>query len=502
MPAALGSHASSVNQELEVDNTLTKPRKSTLALSAIVSAVLISGAIVSPAFSTDAENTATPSAVFDVNQGFADLVEQVQPSVVTIEVSKTMQPQASGFGGDPRAQEFFERFFGEMPAPQQPQQAQGLGSGFVVDASGYIVTNNHVIDGADQVTVRLHDGRELEAEVLGVDDKTDLALLQISAEGLEALDIGDSDSMRVGDWVVAIGNPFGLGGTATAGIISARGRDIRSGPYDDYLQIDAPINSGNSGGPVFNSAGEVVGVNTAIFSPNGGSVGIGFAIPSNQMQEIIAELKSDGAIDRGWLGIQLQDISDELASGLGLDSTEGSLIADVVAGSPAERGELRTGDVIVSYDDEAITGARELSRMVGSSDSGDEVTLGVIRNNERLELDVILGEAATQTAAVAGDAKLGELGLALAPLTDELRERAGIDADTNGMLVVRVDRGSVAAERGIQRGDVLVRADRRDVESADDIRAALGEAKQRGAESVAVLVKRGEGQQFIALPVA
>jgi serine protease Do len=302
--------------------------------------------------------------------------------------------------------------------------------------------------------------------------------------------------------VVAIGNPFGLGGTATVGIVSARGRDIRSGPYDDYLQIDAPINKGNSGGPIFNTRGEVVGVNTAIYSPNGGSVGIGFAIPANQVQNIVAELKIDGAVDRGWLGVLLQDINEELAEGLGLESQKGVLIADVVDDSPAEHAGIEVGDIILGYDGQEILNARALSRIVGASDQDDRVTLEIHRGDEQIELEVTLGAADTQTALAGKEQELSDLGLALSPLTDELRDQLGVNTETSGAVIVNIDPQGTAAKRGLQRGDILVRADRKPINNPKDLKKVLQQAKKQGRSSVPVLVRRGDTQQFSTLPVA
>ncbi len=476
-------------------------RLRTLAIVTGVAFVILVALVTVPSGSAEAFDK--KAAVTDVRGGFADLIEQVEPSVVTVEVSKTMDAQLSSFGGNPQAEEFMRRFFGNPGAmPQQPRQAQGVGSGFIIDDDGYIVTNNHVIEGADEVTVRLNDGREFEAEVVGYDDKTDLALLKISGDDLTVSEFGDSDDARVGDWVVAIGNPFGLGGTATVGIVSARSRDIQSGPYDDYLQIDAPINRGNSGGPVFNTEGEVVGVNTAIFSPNGGSVGIGFAIPANMVRDIVAELKDSGTVDRGWLGVSLQNIDEEMAETLELPSAQGTLVAEVVKGSPAEKSGIEVGDVIVGYDGDAIEDGRELSRMVGGSDSGDRVSITLLRGDEEIELDVRLGDAANQMAANDDEQKLGDLGMSLAPLTDELRQRLGVDEDVSGAVVVQVDPNGIAAKQGLRRGDIVIQADRQAIDNPSDLRQAMAGAKKRGKASVPVLVKRGGVQRFASLPVA
>src|SRR5262245_54972066 len=308
---------------------------------------------------------------------FADVIDSVSPAVVNIAVMKVETAPTSfqygggqpGLGGSEQGLpfEFFERFFdgnqrGGDPRQQQERRSEGQGSGFLIDASGYIVTNNHVAGGADEITVTTQDGHKYEAKLVGNDPRTDLALIKIDATNLPYVAFGDSDKTRVGDWVVAIGNPFGLGGTATAGIISARGRDIRLDEYNDndYLQLDAPINFGNSGGPVFNVSGQVVGVNTAIFSPNGGNVGIGFAIPANQAKEIIGDLRENGTVERGWLGVQIQDIDDDLAKSLHMNGTEGALVVEVVGDSPAAKGGLQAGDVVTRFNDRAIDKSRTL----------------------------------------------------------------------------------------------------------------------------------------------
>ena len=475
----------------------------TLALSTAVSAVLIAGSFALPGHSAEERKASTTSSFAGPEAGFADLIEQVEPSVVTIEVEKAVGVRNSDFSADPRAEEFFKRFFGPGGvSPSQPEKTQGVGSGFIVEETGYIVTNNHVVEGANIVSVRLSDDRQFDAEIVGFDDKTDLALLKIDGEDLTVSTLGNSDATRVGDWVVAIGNPFGLGGTATVGIVSARGRDIRSGPYDDYMQIDAPINRGNSGGPVFNTAGEVVGVNTAIFSPNGGSVGIGFAIPANQGRSIVDELKSNGSIDRGWLGVQLQNIDEDLAESLGLQSQQGALVADVVKDSPAARAGIRVADVIVEVDGKPVANAKGLARIVGASDSGDKVRLGIVRDASNINLKVVLGDAETQVASAGGEQRLKGLGMSLAPLTDDLRRRRGGEAGIDGAVVVKIEPGGSAAEQGLRRGDILLQADRKAIESPADLEKALSRAKKKGRSSVPVLVRRGDVQQFAALPVA
>lgn len=381
---------------------------------------------------------------------------------------------------------------------------RGQGSGFIIDEAGYVVTNNHVVDGAESVTISLIDGRELEATLVGIDPQTDLALLKVeSDDALPWLRFGNSDKVRVGDWVLAIGNPFGLGGTATAGIISARGRDIQSGPYDNYLQIDAPINSGNSGGPVFNANGEVIGVNTAIFSPNGGNVGIGFAIPASQVETIVSELKSSGAVERGWLGVQIQDINEDLAAGFGLDDATGVAVAHVAEGSPAEKAGVEVGDVILRFGDEEIEDARGLSRKVAATDPEDEASVVVWRNGEERTLQVTLAksEVGGAVAAVQDQAAGKELGLELANLDEAYRNRLGVSADTEGVVVTRVRPGSPAALEGLRPGDIVSRIDSIKVEDVDDaVRATAAASDDK--DRVTLLVRRGDAQRFVSVALS
>ena len=381
---------------------MLRPRSLTRSRTAVMALVVGTGAVagLSIAGLGSAQDETSPAALsFAGPPSFADVVQQVSPAVVMVSVTADAQAYVTGgpFAGAP-FDEFFERF--GMPDQRRmvPQPRQGVGSGFIIDASGYVATNYHVVDGARAVSVTLDSGEVLPATVVGTDPRTDLALLRIDNGGdLPTLDFGDSDSARVGDWVLAIGNPFGLGGTATAGIISARGRDIRSGPYDDFLQIDAAINSGNSGGPVFNAAGEVIGINTAIFSPTGGNVGIGFAIPANQARRVLEDLRDDGAVSRGWLGVEIGPVAAD-----GLEVSDGAAITAVVPDGPAAAAGLLPGDVIVRLDGAPIDSYRTLSRLVGSLDAGDEVELEVRRGGETIGLTAELGlfdEARVQAAA-------------------------------------------------------------------------------------------------------
>ncbi len=317
---------------------------------------------------------AVPSAALP---SFADMVARVRPAVVTITTTETRQAAA---GPDQQ----FQRYFGN-PREERPQTVQALGSGFIVDAAGHIVTNNHVVEGATRVTVKLDDGRELVARIVGRDPRTDLAVLKVEGANLPHLSLGDSDKVRVGDWVVAVGNPFGLGGTVTAGILSARGRDIQSGPYDDYLQVDAPINRGNSGGPLFGQDGSVIGVNTAIFSPTGGSIGIGFAIPSNLVQRVVAQLQVNGRIERGWLGVATQGLDAGMAAALRLPNAEGALVADADADGPAAKAGLQPGDVVTAVDGQAVKSPRELARLIGDLRPNGHVALTLRRDGAERE---------------------------------------------------------------------------------------------------------------------
>lgn len=439
---------------------------------------------------------------------FADLIEQVQPAVVNIATTRKAKagPAAMGMGGrqaDPQMREFLERFFGgQVPGGNAgpAREVHAAGSGFVVDAQGYIVTNNHVIDEADEIMVTFQDGTRLEATLAGRDPKTDLALLKVEPKKpLSAVELGDSDRARVGDWVIAIGNPFGLGGTATAGIISARGRDIQSGPYDDYLQVDAPINQGNSGGPIFDEGGRVIGVNTMIYSPNGGSVGIGFAIPASTVAHVIGELREDGNVDRGWLGVQIQGLDEDMAAGLGLEDTHGALIADVVAGSPAQKAGLKAGDVVRSYGGKPIKQARELSRAVADTADGTSTRLEVMRDGKSLDLTVRIAklDEGNETRLAGNDAGNGggDLGLSLAPASEQ-------GAEGEGALVTGVRPGSAAAELGLAEGDIIRQVGAAPVKSPADVSQAVKQARAADRKSVLLLVERDGRRSFVPLALS
>jgi serine protease Do len=458
-----------------------------------------------------------------VTAGFADLVEKLSPAVVNISTSQKVKA-AQGYVGSPFPvlpntpdmepfRDFFERF--GQPMPQGPaREVYSLGSGFIVEASGYIITNNHVVEEADEISVTLPDNTKYKATLIGRDPKTDLALLKIDAEKpLPFVSFGDSDAMRVGDWVIAIGNPFGLGGSVTQGIISARQRSINAGPFDDFLQTDAPINRGNSGGPLFNTKGEVIGINSAIFSPTGGSVGIGFAIPSSLAKPIIAQLKEFGRTHRGWLGVKIQEVSDEIADSLGLKKAKGALILEVSPDGPAGKGGIQSGDVITAFDGKEVSQMRHLPRMVAETKIGKTVNVTFWRGGSSKTTQITLGEQDETAIAEenktrkskkdGGKAESGNpvvQGMELAPLTPQLRAQLRLPAGSTGLVVLEVNPSSDAARRGVRAGDVLVDVGGASVNSVADINAHIALARKAGRKFVLVKLARGEELGFITLP--
>jgi serine protease Do len=481
-----------------------------LAAPAIIGALALQA--ISPATATERE----PALVFERVQ-FADVIERTQPAVVKIDVKKTMgevarlQGQPGPFG--PGGMDELMRRFGGIPFPfaqrgAPPAVTAGLGSGFIIDASGLVVTNNHVIDGATEMSVTLHDGRQFTARLVGRDELTDLALLQIEgAKDLPTVSFGDSEHARVGDWVVAIGSPFGLGGSVTAGIISARGRDIHSGPYDDYLQIDAPINSGNSGGPILNASGEVIGVNTAIFSPNGGNIGIGFAIPAADAEQVIAELQHKGSVTRGWLGVQIQEVTPEVAEAFSLGEAQGALVSSVQSDSPAARAGVQVGDVIQKFNGEAVDSPRELSRSVARTEPGEKYSIEVMRKGESRRLVAVVDHNPNSSETVAQipangapDDDLG-LGLALGALSPAARDKLALEDPQSGALVLGVKSGGAADRGGLAPGDVIVQVNQRNVTDKSDAEKAL-RAAAKAERPLVVLVRRGESQFFATVKPA
>jgi len=467
-------------------------------------------------FSTPNFPSAIATAHADTMQrstGFADVVEKVKPAVVSVRVkvdatakmmSMNDNDEASPMQPGAPLEKFFEQFGGRgMPNgfPQGKRAVTGEGSGFFISADGYAVTNNHVVDHAKTVQITMDDGSTYDAKVVGSDPKTDLALIKVDAnKSFPFVKFADRDP-RVGDWVVAVGNPFGLGGTVTAGIVSARGRDIGSGPYDDYIQIDAPINKGNSGGPAFNMDGEVIGVNTAIFSPSGGSVGIGFDIPAATAKMVVAQLKEHGRIDRAWLGVQIQPVTAEIADSLGLKKAEGAIVAQPQADSPASKAGIVAGDVITEIDGKAIKDSRELARKVGMMAPGTKIKVTLARKGEIKTLTLTLGKmpneqqakADTSDEMSAGDSP--RLGLNLAPAKDV----AG--SGDQGVAVVGVDPNGPAAERGIKTGDVILDVAGKAVANTAEVRKALSDARTAGKNTVLLRVKTAEATRFVALPI-
>ena len=421
----------------------------------------------------------------------------------------------------PPDDEFFEDFFDDAPERRcrEPQTVQSLGSGFVIDPSGLIVTNNHVIADADEIVANFANGSKLTAEVVGVDDKTDLALLKVTpASPLEAARFGRSESLRVGDWVLAIGNPFGFGGTVTAGIVSALDRDINSGPYDHYIQTDASINRGNSGGPLFNIGGEVVGINTAIMSPTGGSIGIGFAVPSEIAVPVIEQLRQFGEVRRGWIGVRIQDVTDDFAEGLGMETAVGALIAGLTDDGPAAKGGIQAGDVVIEFNGKPVTNMRALPQLVADTPPGEVVDVTVMRDGKEVKLKVEVGlldeeEVAAADAddgsaggrrsdaagADAGDAA-AMFGLTLGPITDEARKTFAIDDGVKGVLVTEVVPGSEADEKSVKPGDVIVQVSQREVSDPDEVAERVEQLKSEGRRAVMFLVSGAENKlRFVSL---
>jgi len=460
---------------------------------------------------------------------FADLVEQVSPAVVTIMVEREQQGrQVPGMDNIPAPfRDFFKQFGpdndqdqggggqGKGGGNRGPQmfRSQAMGSGFIIDATGYIVTNNHVVDGANKISAKLPNGREFTAKLVGADEATDVALLKVDGvNDLPTVAFGDDRRVRVGDWVVAVGNPFGLGGTVTAGIVSSIGRDIGNGPYTDFIQIDAPINQGNSGGPTFDLSGRVIGVNSAIFSPSGGSVGIGFAIPASTVRAIVEQLRATGAVSRGWLGVQIQNLTPDLASSLGVGNEKGAIVANVIENSPAEKAGFKQGDVILSLNGTAIDDNRDLTRKVASLLAGDRAQFVVLREGSRQNLTALIAkrdEAQLASAQPSNNQGKGggqrapqpttTLGMQLSTLTQDTRDQYDVDMNVNGVVVTQVDPNSEAAEKGFRPGDVIVSVGNKNVRAPAEIEQGIADARRANRESILFLVAGRGGQRYVAL---
>jgi len=441
--------------------------------------------------------------------GFADIVEKVKPAVISVRV-KIDQPSQPGLSneddlpfppGSP-----FERFFKRFGAPGNPtghEMITGQGSGFFISRDGYAVTNNHVVQNAENVQVTTDDGKTYTAKVIGTDSRTDLALIKVEGDNFPFVKLAD-DSPRVGDWVLAVGNPFGLGGTVTAGIVSARGRDIGAGPYDDFIQIDAPVNKGNSGGPTFDVDGNVIGVNTAIFSPSGGSVGIAFAIPADTVKSVIAQLRDKGSVTRGWIGVQIQTVTPDIADSLGLKQATGALVSEPQKDSPAAKAGIASGDVITSLNDTPVHDPRELARKIGTMSPGTTVKLDIVHSGQNKTVTLTLGTLPNEKQASndqnqrdqreVPDSDMPNLGLTLAPGNK-------VSGGGNGVVVTAVSAGGIAAEHGFQVGDVILEVGGKAVTTPAEVRKSLADARSEGKHTVLFRVKSNEGTKFVALPL-
>jgi serine protease Do len=478
---------------------------------------------------------AAPAIARPAPDSFADLAAKLLPAVVNISSSSSVHAKEGGPQAGPEVPMFppgspFEQFFKDFldrnrrgggggsgqanphdqPAPER--RTQSLGSGFIIDPSGLIVTNNHVIDGADEITVTLQDNTSLKATLLGHDERADLALLQVKSEKpLPAVPFADSDAARVGDWVLAIGNPFGLGGSVTAGIVSARGRDIKQGPYDDFIQTDASINRGNSGGPLFNMSGEVIGINTAIYSPSGGSIGIGFSIPSNAAKNVVAQLKEFGRARRGWLGVRIQQVTPDIAESLGLHDAGGAMIAGVNSDGPADKAHMRNGDIVLKFNNQDVKEMRTLPRIVAETPIGHAVPVVLWRDGKEQTVEATVGELpddVTLAAATPGPAAkppaekptdIAGLGFSLGAITADARDKYQLNADQKGVLITDVAQNGVAGERGLKPGDVVLEVQQQQVSSAADVQSKIEAVRKQGRKSVLMLVQSQDGLRWVPL---
>jgi len=458
-------------------------------------------------------------------ESFADLSERLLPAVVNISTTQTLKntdrgmelpqfPPGSPF--DELFKDFLDRHGGGRDGQEaRPQKITSLGSGFIIDASGLVVTNNHVIADADEITVTLQDSQAFKAELVGTDAKGDVALLRIKAsKPLPFVSFGNSDQMRVGDWVLAIGNPLGLGGTVTAGIVSARSRNINAGPYDDFIQTDAAINKGNSGGPLFNTKGEVIGINTAIYSQSGGSIGIGFAIPANQAQKVVADLQKYGKTRRAWLGVHIQSVTDDIAESLGLKDHNGALVADVTPGGPAAKAGLKGGDVILKFDGKEVNEFSRLPRIVSETPINKEVEVDVLRDGKKLPVKVIVaelpddkdldqsGQPEKPSGKKGGESgNVSGMGFSVATVNANLRDKFGLPDTAKGLVVTDIKPTSSAVEKGLRPGDLIIEVDHDDVKNLADLNGKVESARKAGKKSVFVLIESDGAHRYLTLKV-
>jgi serine protease Do len=497
-------------------------------MAASASLIALAGAALGATVmaTAEAQENLTPSLAQGVAPGaapsFADLIEHVGPAVVSIEVVTRVQgpdlaQQITPEDLPPALREYFEFFSQGQGAPEEPQEARGAGSGFFISSDGLLVTNNHVVQDATEIMVTLNDGRELSAEVVGTDEPTDLALLRVEGGDFPFVQFDADPHYRVGDWVVAVGNPFGFGGSATAGIISAIGREDEFGSsarYNSFIQIDAPINRGNSGGPTFDLNGNVIGVNSQIFSPTGGNVGIGFAIPSDVAANIINQLAENGKVTRGWLGVGIDEIDENMAEALGVDQDSGAIVGSVEPGSPAEQAGFQVWDIIVSVDGQDVAGPTELTRTVGSLQAGQTYAFEVLREGREQTIDVTLGERPPEDELlsdggegpaapmpVPSEPVQSDLGLSLAPVTPSTRSELGLDESVQGVVVMDVENNSPAGDEGFSPGLVIGQVDGRAVTTPEEFNAAVEAARSAGKTAVALLIHTPNGSTFAALPL-
>ena len=452
-----------------------------------------------------------PSFAQSAPGSFADLADRLSPAVVNISTAQTVtQPNRPGPQLPPGSpfEEFFEEFFNRRGGEDGPRRVSSLGSGFVIDPNGYVVTNNHVIEEADEIEVNFSNGEKLPAVLIGRDPKTDIAVLKVDPpEPLPYVSFGNSETARVGDWVLAIGNPFGLGGSVSAGIISARNRDISAGPYDDFIQTDAAINRGNSGGPLFNMAGDVIGVNTAIISPSGGSIGIGFSVPSAIAMAVVEQLREFGETRRGWLGVRIQTVDEAIAESLGLSEPMGALVSDVTEGGPAEEAGIESGDVILTFDGREVEEMRDLPRIVAETQVGKTVDVELLRRGEREAVEVTIAlleeerfaEGEAEESQVSDEGVTTTLGMTIEPLSNAVREQFGVPDDVRGVLITEVDPASSAAERGVRPGDVIMEVAQSEVSSPSEARDRIEETEESGRRSVLLMLNRGGDLRFVAV---
>jgi len=476
-----------------------------IGLAAMVAVLILAGIFLAAGLDLTKDSSASdPSLSIMAPSSFSELAKAVSPAVVNIRTEKvvkgggpTFRHFQSPFGKDDPFHDFFEKFFGDRP--QREFKERSLGSGFIIDQRGHIVTNNHVIENAEKIKVKLTNGKEYDAEIVGRDPKTDIALVKAKGlEGFQTIKLGDSDAVKVGEWVVAIGSPFGLEHTVTAGIVSAKGRVIGSGPYDDFIQTDASINPGNSGGPLVNMNGEVVGINTAIVSRSGGNVGIGFAIPANLARGIIEQLQTSGSVTRGWLGVSIQDLTPELADYYGLKDGKGAIVGEVFEGDPADKAGIKAKDVIIEVDGKKIEDSRDLSRMIAEVPVGKKLTVKVLRDGKErtFRVNIVKRTDEKETLAMKGPREETDLGMTVSPLTPQLARQFNL-SETEGVVVVGVEKDGPADQAEVQEGDLILEIDRKSITTLEDYHALIKEVEK--GETVSLLVRRRTG--FVALSI-